>query len=513
MEPAEIDLLRDPRAYPHPVGDGVRVIQTHISWVLLAGEYAYKIKKPVRFGFLDYSTPPLRRTMCEREVALNRRACDGVYLDVVAVVARRGQLAFHGDGDVVEHAVKMWRLPEASWLSARVATGGATPDLLYDVARAVHAFHTRAESSPEIARFGTPDTVMAIWRENLDELAEFAGDTVDRTDLPRLAAYADRFLAQARDVIAGRAATGRVRDGHGDLRSDSIVIRDDGGVCLADCIEFNDRLRCSDIAGDVGFLSMDLDARGHPELSDAFAGRYVELAWDDETLSYVLPFYRCYRALVRAKVESITAREREAAADEAAAARQRAHRHMALARQYTLADEGPCLLVVGGLSGTGKSHIAAALAARIGAVLIRSDAVRRALFAGVTPAYDAAARARVYREMRQRAKEHLHARRTVVLDATHIERAERTSARAVAEAASVPMLLIWVDAPDEIIRSRLLRRDAGDVSDARWETYVRQRERSEPPDSGELAAGVALDGAANASDNIARICAALTNLR
>src|SRR5581483_9012064 len=154
MEPADVQRLRDPHAYPHPVAGGVRIIQTHISWVLLAGEYAYKIKKPVRFGFLDYSTPELRRTMCEREVALNRRACDGVYLGIEHVVSVDGRLRVGGDGDVIEYAVKMRRLPVNAWLASRLDDGQATPALLRDVARVVYEFHARADSSAAIAHFG-----------------------------------------------------------------------------------------------------------------------------------------------------------------------------------------------------------------------------------------------------------------------------------------------------------------------------------------------------------------------
>ena len=175
-------------------------------------------------------------------------------------------------------------------------------------------------------------------------------------------------------------SAGRVRDVHGDLRCDSIFIDTEGGICLCDCIEFSDRLRCGDVAGDVAFLAMDLDFRGSQDLADEFAGAYARLAADDETLTFVLPFYRWYRAMVRAKVESISATDPQAAESDRAAAQSRAARYFELAVRYARDRRVPTLVVVGGLSGAGKSHIAAALAARLGAALVRSDAVRRIAF-------------------------------------------------------------------------------------------------------------------------------------
>ena len=288
MLPEAIHSLLNPDAYDHAV-DEVCLIQTHISWVLLAGDFAYKIKKPVRFGFLDYNTLSRRKEMCEREVQLNRRTCPSAYLGVVPLVERGGGTYLYGRGETVEYAVKMRRLSAEGWLSNRVDRGEGTAELLRRVADSVHAFHTAAASGGKIARFGSAREVAAIWRENLEEIARFAGDTLTLGQLHDITSFGQRFLSANRSLIDQRASSGRVRDCHGDLRSDSIHIESDGHICMTDCIEFSDRLRCGDVAGDVAFLAMDLDFRGRSDLSDEFVSRYVELSPDDETLPHMLP--------------------------------------------------------------------------------------------------------------------------------------------------------------------------------------------------------------------------------
>ena len=501
-----IEGLRDRRAYPHPARD-IEVLQTHISWVVLAGAYAYKIKKPVRFPFLDYSTLAKRRRACEREVALNRRTCPEAYLGVVPIARTGDGFRIDAPGRTVEYAVKMRRLSASGWLSSRVDVGKVSPGLIRGVARATLAFHNGARTSAAIARYGAPDEVAAIWRENLDEVRPFAGDTLERDDLRAVSRYGSRFLAAHEALIAERASAGRIRDCHGDLRSDSIHVGPGGRVCLTDCIEFSDRLRCGDVAGDVGFLAMDLDFRGRADLADEFCAEYVSGAPDDETLPVMLPFYRCYRAIVRGKVESLASREPEIPPRQRRAAKARARRYFALARRYAAASAAPALFVVGGLSGTGKSYLAAALASRIGAVLVRTDAVRREAAHARPPAYTEAARAAVYAEARARAARHLRAGRPVVLDATHIARRDRDAARDVAASCGVPAMLLWLDAPEPVVRRRLRARDAagGDVSDARWQTYLDQRARLDPPSRREGLRMMKLDGAATVTQNIARV--------
>ncbi len=513
--PEAIHSLLDPAAYDHPVEE-VRLIQTHISWVLLAGDFAYKIKKPVRFGFLDYSTLPRRKEMCEREVRLNQRTCPDAYLGVVPIVERDGRIYLHGTGVTVEYAVKMRRLSAEGWLSNRVVQGGVSPEVMRRVADSVYTFHAAAASDSEISRFGSAGEVEALWRENLDEIAPFAGDTLTLCQLRDILEFGSRFLESNRSLIDMRAASGRVRDVHGDLRSDSIYIEADGHICMMDCIEFSDRMRCGDVAGDAAFLAMDLDFRAREDLSDEFCSTYVELSPDDETLTCMLPFYRCYRAAVRGKVESITAREPEIGPDQAMDARERAGRYFALAQRYATDAPRQTLIIIGGLSGTGKSHLASALAARIGAVLVRSDAVRKEMLRApdgrlASLSYDREARARVYEVARERVRTHLEAGRTVVFDATHLELTQRDAARALAARSDVPAFLIWVGAPEDMVRTRLVARDVSPdrTSDARWDTYLAQRKRTDALTEHERRDFIEVDGSEPATTNIALIRARL----
>ncbi len=518
MKPELFQSLLRADAYGH-VAHHVCVIQTHISWVLLAGDFAYKIKKPVQFGFLDYSTLARRKEMCEREVQLNQRTCPDAYLGVVPIVERNGRIFMFGSGETIEYAVKMRRLPADGWLSSRVARRDATAELLCRVAESVHAFHATSTSGVEVVRFGSPSEVEAIWQENLEELAPFVGDTITSHDLEYITSFGRRFLRENLALMSRRVNLGRIRDGHGDLRADSVYVGADSHICLADSIEFSDRLRCGDVAGDVAFLAMDLDFRGRPDLADEFVGRYMELSPDDETLPCMLGFFRCHRAVVRGKVESITTREAEIGREQALEAHGRAVRYFALARRYATADVSPALIIVGGLSGTGKSHLAAALSGRFAAALVRSDAVRNEMFVAgggrAAAVYRRDARARVYELARDRVRTHLEAGRTVVFDATHLERRDRDAARALAARLRVPAQLVWVDTPEEITRERLAERDdtPNQLSDARWDTYLAQLQEVEVLSELETHDCIKVDGAAPVTTNIELIAARLRQIQ
>lgn len=512
MLPVSLQPLLHSAAYDDPAGS-IHLIQTHISWVIVAGDYVYKIKRPVRFGFLDYSTLAKRRIMCEREVELNRRTCPEAYLGVVPITFDNGTVRVGGVGPVIEHAVKMRRLPADGWLSSRIERAEASTEMLRRVARIVYDFHAAAATGDGIARYGSAAEVAAIWRENLEELRSFAGDTLTPRHLNELTAFGDRFLDANAQLMDERASSGRVRDIHGDLRSDSIYIERDGGICMCDCIEFSDRLRCGDVAGDAAFLAMDLDVHGRRDLADEFSGAYTRLSADDETLPYMLPFYRCYRAAVRGKIESITARDPEVAEDQRLAARERATRYFALATRYANEQARSALVVVGGLSGSGKSHLAAAFAARVGAALVRSDAIRRSALGNPNAdprrtTYSASARASVYQTLRNHARAHLDAGRLVVLDATHLEQRERDATRELAAECAADTLLVWVNADEGVIRSRLTARTStenDDMSDARWDTYLAQRRSLQPLRDDERVGCIEVDGAETVTNNIARI--------
>ncbi|HXG42124.1 MAG TPA: AAA family ATPase [Dehalococcoidia bacterium] len=483
--PPAVRPFLDPSFYPHPV-ERVDVLQTHISYVFLAGDYAYKVKKAVDFGFLDYSTLPRRRYYCRREVELNRRYCPHVYLGVAAVREEDGRLSLDGRGRPVEYAVKMRRVPEGRMLHRLLEAGRATSDMLAAVARRLAEAHAEAPTGPHVGRYGTWAIAYA-WRENFQQWQDFVGETITPQQDALLRGYVLWFLRRRRPLLRLRAAQGRVRECHGDLRSESVVVWPDGSVCIMDCIEFSRRLRYTDVAGDVAFLAMDLEFRGRPDLAEAFVAAYLE-ASGDSGLTGVLDFYRCYRAAVRGKVEGLLLRQPEVPPREREAALARARRYFDLACRYAARD-WPALLITCGLAGSGKSTLAAAL----GLPVVSSDVVRKEL-AGLAP--DQPARApwqrglyapsftrRTYAEMLSRAEALLRDGKWAVLDATFLRRWQREAARRLARQQGVRFLCLELRADDELVRRRLSGREgAGGPSDADWQIYLRQKEALEPPD-------------------------------
>lgn len=517
--PSLIRALLDPRAYDHAAAN-IELIQTHISYVLLAGEFAYKIKKPVDLKFLDYSTLEKRKHMCEEEVRLNRRLCVEVYLSVVGVAAAGDGYRIATDGDPVEYAVKMRRVPARLMMPARLERDEIAPDHVRAIARKMAGFHLASEADDRIADFGRPAAIRLNWEENFAQAAPYVGRTLTASQHEALRGYVERFLREQAELLKARADQGCVRDCHGDLRADAIVIDDDGEICIMDCIEFNDRIRFGDVAGDIAFLAMDLEYRGRGDLADELVAAYLGVT-NDEMLPLVLDFYRCYRAYIRGKVESLLLDEPEVTAYAKADAIRRARRYFALALGYATTAHPPVLVMMVGLSGTGKSHVAGALAARTGAALLRSDVVRKQLLGVATDdpmradpgggIYSGAARADVYGAMHQRAADHLARGRSAILDATYINRSNRDAARAVADAAGVPLLAVEVTADELLVRAQLAQRDAepGGASDAGWRVYLDQQRQFEVPD--EIPAGrkVRIDTSRTLESNVNAVVAAL----
>ncbi len=298
--PALIQALLEPRAYPEPP-QRVELMQTQMSYVFLADDYVYKIKKPVNFGFLDYTTLENRRFYCQKEVELNRRLCPDAYLGVVPVVNDNGQFRIGGGGETEEYAVKMRRLPQKAMMDALLAAGKVTPEMLAGVAAKLAEFHQKAATGGDINNFGGIDTVNQNTDENFTQTEKYIGTTIPRDTYQRIKAYTEGFIESNTPLFQKRVNDGRVRDCHGDLHAAHICFFK--GICIYDCIEFNDRFRYCDVASEVAFLAMDLDHYGRADLSDSFVAAYVEKSHDEE-LKRLLGFYKCYRAYVRGKVGS-----------------------------------------------------------------------------------------------------------------------------------------------------------------------------------------------------------------
>jgi hypothetical protein len=497
-----IDAMLRPEFFPERPAR-VTLLQTHISFVFLAGSAVYKVKKSVRFPFLDFSTLDRRRFFCHEEVRLNRRLAPDTYRGVVAI--RRGaggyELSGEADPEAVEYAVHMRRLPAERILTHLLERGDASVELIDQLVDLLVRFHAAARSDAGVAASGDPQAVARLVEDNFSAARRFRGLTVEASDDDAIQAFSRGFVATHAALLRRRQAGGRIRECHGDLHSEHVCCTDP--PVIFDCIEFSERLRNCDVASEVAFLAMDLDFHQRGDLSERLVSRYAEAAGDAE-LRPLVPFYACYRAYVRGLVDSLTAAESEVAPEDRERARQSAEAHFLLAYRYTWAQR-PGLVVVIGLSGTGKSTLSRQLARRTGFAHLTSDVVRKRL-AGI-PAharsaagdvewlYSPAMSARTYVTMFEEAAAALAAGRGVILDGTFQRRADRTAARELAARSGAPVLIVHCAAEENEIRSRLERRreEGKDASDADWPVYLDQRRRREPLSAEEEPVTLCLD--------------------
>jgi aminoglycoside phosphotransferase family enzyme len=297
--PELIQALLAPKTYPNPP-QRVELRQTQMSYIFLADDYVYKIKKPINLGYLDYTTLENRRLYCQREVELNRRLCPDAYLGVVPVTSDNGRISIGGGGESEEYAVKMRRLPQEAMMDVLLTNNKVTLEMIDSVAATLAGFHQKAATSDAINTFGGIDTVTQNAEENFTQTEKYIGTIVTPETYQRIKAYTEGFIEANASLFRQRVAEGRIRDCHGDLHAAHICFCDNG-ICIYDCIEFNDRFRYCDVASEVAFLAMDLDHYGRADLSDGFVAAYVEESHDEE-LNKLLKFYKCYRAYVRGKV-------------------------------------------------------------------------------------------------------------------------------------------------------------------------------------------------------------------
>jgi aminoglycoside phosphotransferase family enzyme len=328
--PAYIQYLMVNSSYPHPA-DKVQLLQTHISFVLLAGDFVYKWKKPVNFGFLDFSTLEKRRYYCEQELKLNRRLCPDLYLDVVTVNRAGEQYVLGGSGEVVEYGVKMARMPQERMMGRMIGAGQLNTGHLDEIIEVLVPFYQQAEGTEAISEFGRAAAVGVNVLENFDQTEPFVDQgAISRAQFVRIGDYARAFLQQEQ-LFEGRRTAGKIRDCHGDLYSANICLTDP--VRIFDCIEFNERFRYSDVAADVAFLAMDLDFHGLEEFSRYFIDRFVEVS-ADSGLMEMLDFYKCYRAMVRGKINLFTAADPAVNGAVADSCREQAAHYFKLAEKY-----------------------------------------------------------------------------------------------------------------------------------------------------------------------------------
>ncbi|HEX5276720.1 MAG TPA: AAA family ATPase [Fluviicoccus sp.] len=472
-----VEAMQDPGLYPHPVS-GFRVIETHISRVLLTGPFAYKIKKPVRFPFLDFTTLEARKRFCEEELRLNRRLSGDLYLDVVPIFGSESSPRLDGGGPVIEYAVRMREFPQESLLDRMASAGMLTPALLEGLATVIADFHRQTPAAPPEHAQCHPEALYAPMQQNFRLIRPWLTDADDLQRLDRLEARTREEYARLQPLLARRIAAGCVRECHGDLHLGNVALID-GKPVPFDCIEFNDAFRLIDVASDAAFLVMDLQSRGLDGLAARFLNGWREHSGDDGALA-VMRFYQAYRALVRAKVNVLRLGQQPEAAEQAHILAEY-RRYAALAESYgTLPPR--FLAITHGVSGSGKSHVAQQLVDGWQAPRFRSDVERKRMFGAEEGLYDPAATRRTYERLLALGREALAAGYPAVLDATFLDAAWRQAARRMAEAAGVPFLILDCDPPEAVLRERIERRQAEgrDPSDATVDVMLAQQAAREP---------------------------------
>jgi aminoglycoside phosphotransferase family enzyme/predicted kinase len=489
--------LLDPAAFPHPVTQ-LQGRETPISWVLLTGVYAYKIKKPVHFEFIDASSLQRRHFLCAEELRLNRRFAPDLYVDVVSIVEQHGRLRIDAPGTPLEYAVRMRQFAASAELANQLAQALVTREDMAALGRYVAKQHRAAPVAVD-EEFGRPQLIRAQLEQNFEPLRAASGDADHLRLLLQLERWSRERIHTLTGLVSKRRHCGQVRECHGDLHAGNIV-RWNGPFLPFDCLEFDPRLRWIDVISDVAFLFMDLLSHTRPDLAYVFLTAYLEDSGDYEALR-LLPLYSVYRALVRAKVEALGV-----AIDDPAAARK--HQDQMNARLNTAAElisePAPALLLMHGVTASGKSWVSEQLIGALGAVRMRSDLERRRLaISGSAPAvpgigegpYSDAARKLVYARLLECAESSLTGGYHAIIDATFLARSDRQMFAALAQRRHCPLLIISCCAGRQTLTARLdLRsRRAADPSEATLAVLDSQLGAAEPLDKEELVQTVLID--------------------
>jgi aminoglycoside phosphotransferase family enzyme/predicted kinase len=500
---ALVEAMSDPRVYPDRHDGPVEVVQTHASVVFLVGDRAWKIKKPVDLGFLDFSTLERRKADSLEELRLNRRMAPDLYHGVWPVIAEGAGLAIRRersvavDAKAIEWVVEMKRLPSEGMLDAVIARGEVDRAALERFARDLATFHQGAERGPLVERHGSVEVIERRVRANLTRLAEFAttargsvAPALTKRFVALLEGATLAWLATLAPTLERRRTEGRVCDGHGDLHARNLCLVD-GVIRAYDCLEFEPAYRCADVAMEVAFLAMDLDRLGHRELADSFVGAYVD-ASGDTGLIEPSRFFRLHYAIVRAMVEAIRLSEPETPNEERASIRDAVRSYAALAASYAVE---PATILMMGLPATGKSTLAAVMASPLRATVLRSDSVRKTLF-GLRPTerggkeiYGSEASSRTYESLAAAAVDE---RGTVILDAAHLRADERARSIDAARERGDRWVLVELTIEESVAAERLRRRakDPSNISDATIDVVHRlaaiREEPTEIPDDRRL---------------------------
>ncbi|MBX9254580.1 AAA family ATPase [Desmonostoc muscorum CCALA 125] len=480
--PALIEQMLQPGFYPHEVTESIKLIQTHASYVLLTGNYAYKLKKPVNFGFLDFSTLEKRQHFCQEELRLNQRGAAELYLEVLPIALVGEQYQLGGTGEAAEYVLKMRQFPQESLLSALFEAGKLNETNLDNLGRVVAQYHSQAQTNDYIRSFGEVPNLRAAFDENYEQTEKYIGGPQTQAQFTETKEYTDKFFTERSELLASRIHNNYIRECHGDLHLRNIALWHDK-ILLFDCIEFNEQFRFVDVMYDVAFTVMDLEARGRKNLGNAFLNAYTEQTGDWEGLQ-VLPLYLSRQAYVRAKVTSFLLDDPSVPATAKEEATKTAADYYKQAWEYTKPKQGQ-LLLMSGLSGSGKSTTARLLARHLGAIQLRSDAVRKHLGGiplsekGSDDLYTPEMTGKTYTRLLSLGIILANQGFPVILDAKYDKQLLRQEAIAQATKHQLPLQIIQCTAPLEVLQERLNKR-TGDIADATADLLDSQLKQAEP---------------------------------
>jgi aminoglycoside phosphotransferase family enzyme/predicted kinase len=498
-----VEALSDPAFYPHPVEE-VQFLQTHISSVFLTGEFVYKLKKPVNFGFLDFSTIELRKLYCHAEVELNSRLAPAVYLKAAPITLDGDRPVLEGEGEIVDWVVVMRELDQKLLGTEVLARGELTESHMDSLVDVLVPFYQEAKTGEGVDQYGTVEAVKFNTDENFSQTKAYSGKLLSAERYKHVRRWTNTFFEENGDLFERRIAEGRIRESHGDLHLNNVFLQDP--PIIFDCIEFNERLRCGDVAVDLAFMAMDLDFNDRSDLAQRFIDRYVEASGDAE-LPALLDFYKCYRAYVRGKIACFTSSD--PALDNGARRAQRnlARRYFGLAYKYAGGTERPSMVVLYGLMGSGKTNVARYLREHFGWHMISTDAVRKQI-SGVGEntrvyvpynegLYSPEMNKKTYAEVCRRAENLLLGGFPVVVDGAFKYGEERVPVIEAAERTDARLVFIQTVCEADEQRRRLEKRQQHDTrSDGRVELMEHQRADFEPPnlDYAELFHTISTDG-------------------